>query len=61
MVSRSVLKPDKSKNADCLITISPEQQHAFLYPNIEDSTFHQPQAGPPLSPERETCRMLSFS
>ena len=40
MVSRSVLKLDKGKNADCLVTISPEQQHAFLFPNIEDSTFH---------------------
>ena len=37
-----------------------EHQHAFLFPNIEDSTFHQPQAGPPFSPERETCCMLSF-
>ena len=42
MVSRSVLKLDKGKNADCLVTISPEQQHAFLFPNIEDSTFHHP-------------------
>ena len=32
----------------------------FLYSNIEDSTFHQPQAGPPLSPERETYGMLLF-
>ena len=48
MVSRSVLKLDKGKNADCLVTISPEQQHAFLFPNIEDSTFpHQPKAGGP--------------
>ena len=31
-----------------------------LFPgsDIEESTFHQPQAGPPLSPERETFRML---
>ena len=28
MASRSVLKLDKSKNADCLVTIIPEQQHA---------------------------------
>ena len=35
-------------------------QHAFLCSNIQHSTFHQPQAGPPLSPERETCCMLSF-
>ena len=42
MVARSVLKPDKGKNADCLVTIIPEQQHAFLYSNIVDSTFHQP-------------------
>ena len=53
MVARSVLKPDKGKNADCLVTIIPEQQHAFLYSNIVDSTFHhQPKAGgPPLSRE----------
>ena len=63
MVSRSVLKLDKGKNADCLVTISPEQQHAFLYPNIEDSTFHhQPKAGgPPFSPEREICDILLLS
>ena len=42
MVSRSVLKLDKGKNADCLVTIIPEQQHAFLHSNIEDSTFHHP-------------------
>ena len=42
MVARSVLKPDKGKNADCLVTIIPEQQHAFLHSNIVDSTFHQP-------------------
>ena len=30
----------------------------FLCSNKADSTFHQPQAGPPLSPERETCCML---
>ena len=41
MVARSVLKLDKGKNADCLVTIIPEQQHAFLYSNIVDSTFHQ--------------------
>ena len=35
-------------------------QHTFLRSNIENSTFHQPQAGPPLSPERETFRMLSI-
>ena len=40
MVSRSVLKPDKGKNADCLVTIIPEQQHAFLHSNIVESTFH---------------------
>ena len=45
MVSRSVLKLDKGKNADCLVTIIPEQQHAFLYPNIVDSTFHHPPGG----------------
>ena len=28
--------------------------------HIVDSTFHQPQAGPPLSPERETYGMLLF-
>ena len=37
-----------------------EHQHAFLFPNIQHSTFHQPQAGPPFSPERETCCMLSI-
>ena len=35
--------------------------HAFLYPNIKDSTFHQPQAGPLLSPEREICDILLLS
>ena len=35
-------------------------QHTFLRSNIENSTFHQPQAGPPLSPERETYGMLLF-
>ena len=35
-------------------------QHAFLCSNIQHSTFHQPQAGPPLSPERETYGMLLF-
>ena len=62
MVARSVLKLDKGKNADCLVTIIPEQQHAFLYSNIVDSTFHhQPTAGgPPFSPERETYSMLLF-
>ena len=33
---------------------------AFLCSNIVDSTFHQPQAGPPFSPERETFGKLSF-
>ena len=63
MVARSVLKPDKGKNADCLVTIIPEPQHAFLYSNIVDSTFHhQPKAGgPPLSPERKTFGTLSFA
>ena len=30
----------------------------FPWIHIQHSTFHQPQAGPPLSPERETFRML---
>ena len=51
LVSRSVLKLDKGKNADCLVTISPEQQHAFLYPHIEESTFHHLRWSPPLSRE----------
>ena len=39
-----------------------EHQHAFLFPNIQHSTFHQPQAGPPFSPERETfCIFLLIS
>ena len=33
---------------------------SFLLIHIVNSTFHQPQAGPPFSPERETCCMLSF-
>ena len=62
MVSRSVLKLDKGKNADCLVTIIPEQQHAFLHSNIVESTFHHSlkRMVPPFSPERETFRMLLF-
>ena len=38
-------------------------QHAFLSPNIQHSTFHHPPGadGPPLSPERETCFILSVN
>ncbi|WP_234944909.1 hypothetical protein, partial [Dialister histaminiformans] len=43
------LKLDKGKNADCLVTIIPEQQHAFLHSNIEDSTFHHQPAKTGLS------------
>ena len=49
MVARSVLKPDKGKNADCLVTIISEQQYAFPYPNIGDSTFHHQPAKTGLS------------
>ena len=40
-----------------------EHQHAFLFPNIQHSTFpHQPKAGgPPLSPERKVFCGLPFS
>ena len=34
------------------------QQHAFLYPHKEESTIHQPQAGPPFSPERSSLMCL---
>ena len=30
----------------------------FLLLHIVDSTFHQPKAGPPLSPERKMCCIL---
>ena len=36
-------------------------KHAFPYSYIAESTIHQPQAGPPFSPERETFLKLSFS
>ena len=41
-----------------LIKIERQHNPSFLLIHIVDSTFHQPQAGPPLSPERETCCML---
>ena len=31
---------------------------AFPYPNIEESTIHQPQAGPLFSPERSSLMCL---
>ena len=34
---------------------------SILLIHIVDSTFHQPQAGPPFSPEREMFRKLSFA
>ena len=34
---------------------------SFLLIHIVNSTFHQPQAGPPFSPERETGCMLFIS
>ena len=34
---------------------------SFLLIHIVNSTFHQPQAGPPFSPEREMFRKLSFA
>ena len=64
------------RQADCcgnLQTVRPEacwasfqtsdgkHPSASPYPNIVDSTFHQPQAGPPFSPEREMFRKLSFA
>ena len=52
---RSALKRTAS-----LIKIEKQHSPSFLLIHIVDSTFHQPQAGPPLSPERETCCMLSF-
>ena len=35
--------------------------YVFLCSNKVDSTFHQPQAGPPFSPEREIFCSLPFA
>ena len=43
-----------------LIKVEKQHSPSFLLIHIDDSTFHQPQAGPPFSPERETCCMLSI-
>ena len=55
MVSRSVLKLDKGKNADYLVTINPEHQQAFPSSNILRIAYHIW-----IQPSRKELRFASF-